>query len=126
MSWIKTSFTLDITQTDIDAANKQRLYRDTSYVCPSAHACRRLFPSCENTRFGWGYGTVYYEEEIHHFDIEEYQDQTEFERKWAKGLPVTPSKFTITLKDVKTKPGVGAKTPRRYSKKPGPTAKFGL
>jgi hypothetical protein len=124
--WIKTSFTLDITQEDIDAANRLRLYKDSSYVCPSAKSARRLFPSCENARFSWGYGTVYYESEVHNFNVEEYQDQTLFEQNWGKGLPVTPCKFTITLKAIKQKPGMAATTPRKYSKKPGPTAKMGL
>jgi hypothetical protein len=124
--WIKTNFTLDITQEDIDAADRQRLYRDTSYICPSSRAARRLFPTCEGARFGWGYGTVYYEEEIHNFDVVESKEHVAFEQNWNKGLPMTPRTFTITLINIKTKPGVATKTPRRYSKKPGPTAKLGI
>jgi hypothetical protein len=122
--WIKTNFTLNITQEDIDAANKLRLVNDTSYVCPTAKALRRLFPSCEGARASFGYAAVYYEEETHNFDCP--PDQGVFERRWAAQEPVVPTRFTITLKNVKTKPGVATKTPKRYSKKPGPTAKMGI
>ena len=124
--WIKTTFTLEITQDDIDAANKMRLVRDTSYTCPTAKALRHLFPNCEGTRASYGYATVYYEEEIHNFDCP--PDQKVFERRWANNEPVVPSTFTITLVSTKTKPGYGraAVTPRRYSKKPVPSAKLGI
>jgi hypothetical protein len=125
-NWIKTTFTLEVTQQDFDAADRQRFYRDTSYVCPSSHAARRLFPNCESARFGWGYGSVYYEEEIHNFDVVEATEHIAFEQNWSDGLAVTPRTFTISLISTKTKPGASTVTPRRYSKKPGPTGKMGI
>src|ERR1035437_4680751 len=126
--WIKTTFSLEITQEDIDAADKLRLAKDTSYICPTAKALRRLFPNCEGVRAGWGYATVYYEEEIHNFDVVEYTAHSAYERTWGAGQVVYPRTFHVTLRNIKTKPGVGhpVRTPRRYSKTPGPTAKLGI
>jgi hypothetical protein len=119
-----TSFTVHVTATDIAAAHRGNPWDD-----PIRRALMRMFPEALNAVVGWGYASVYYEEEIHDFSVAsaDVKRETQYLKDWQSYTAVGEIDVVIWLDKVKEKKGTLniPTTPARYLA-PKKVAKTGM
>src|ERR1035437_4563585 len=124
ITWIRTDFTVNVLQEDINACNAGNWWDD-----PIRRAIMRQFHLNWPTevRVGWGYLNIMFEEETDQFDVVERKECEAYLQAFARAEVMMRCRFNVRMtKIVRKKPVSDKPAARRYSKTPPKVAKTGM